>query len=338
MSPTATTVCPSCGAPPAPSDSFCEACGTDVVRETAVPLPSAVSTPPRGRTTCVACDEDLPPDDALYCAVCGRKQPAPGDRHESVEGDVAAVTDRGRRREHNEDAFAVSTTPGGRVLAVICDGVSTTICADRASRGAVEAALTSLRRDADHRSGGDALDWAFAAAMQAVKEVEWAPKAGLGPPSCTYLAAITRGHEVELSSMGDCRAFWLPDAGDPETLTRDDSWAADQVLAGTMTSEAARADPRSHRITRWLAGDADPSWRPHTVSFAASQPGRLVLCSDGLWTYAADAVAVAHIAGSGSPLTIARRLVDYANRSGGRDNVTVVVVDVRSAATANSSP
>lgn len=295
-----------------------------------MPSQPPVSTTPRAMTTCVACGEDLPPDDTLYCAVCGRKQPMPGDRHECVEGGDAAVTDRGRRREHNEDAVAVSTTPGGRGLAVICDGVSTTVCADRASRGAVDAALTSLRRDADHRSGGDALDGAFAAALQAVKEIEWAPKAGLGPPSCTYLAAITRGQEVELSSMGDCRAFWLPDVGEPETLTLDDSWAAEQVRAGRMTSQAAHSDPRSHRITRWLASDTDPSWRPHTVSFAASQPGRLVLCSDGLWNYAADALAIAHVAGSGSPLTIARRLVDYANRRGGRDNVTVVVVDVRS--------
>lgn len=113
MTGTATTACPSFRVPAAPSDSFCEACGTDItLRETAVPSYPAVSTTPGVPATCVVCGEGLPPDHALYCASCSRKQPAPGDRYESVDGDIAGVTDRGRRRERNEDAFAVSMTRG----------------------------------------------------------------------------------------------------------------------------------------------------------------------------------------------------------------------------------
>jgi serine/threonine protein phosphatase PrpC len=138
---------------------------------------------------------------------------------------------------------------------------------------------------------------------------------------------------VDLVSVGDCRAFWLPDEGDPQTLTEDDSWAAEQVTAGTMTVDQAHADPRSHGITRWLGGDADPSWAPRHVSFSARGPGRVVMCSDGLWNYAPGADQVAAAAGTGTPAATARRLVDYANERGGRDNTTVVVVSIAGPAT-----
>jgi serine/threonine protein phosphatase PrpC len=276
----------------------------------------------------VACDEVLEEQGIGYCTVCGMRQPEPGQRVEAVDGDVAAVTDKGRRRSRNEDAFALATTPLGRVLAVVCDGVSTTTSADEASKRATEAALFALERHADERSGADALAEAFTAARHAVAEIRWLPTDGLGPPSCTFLAAVVAGNTVDLSSVGDCRGFWLPEHGEPTSLTCDDSWAAEQVLAGAMTSEAAHADTRSHRITRWLGQDADPSWAPRAVSFTATEAGRLVLCSDGLWNYAGEAADIAGAVEPGGPLSTARRLVDFANGQGGQDNITVVVVDV----------
>ena len=161
----------------------------------------------------------------------------------------------------------------------------------------------------------------------------WVPDPRLGAPSCTFLAAVVDGDRVELATMGDCRSMWLPAEGDPQTLTEDDSWAAEVIAAGAKTAEEAYADRRAHVITRWLGADADPAWEPRLSSFTAPGPGRLLLCSDGLWNYAETAadVAAAAAAAAGDPddlLATARRLTDFANAAGGSDNITVVLVDL----------
>lgn len=324
MTSTAIAICPSCRVEVGVDDCYCEECGHQLGPDGA----AAIVAPAGLADCCAACGEAPSGEPDGYCGVCGIRQPAPDDRREAVDRSVAAVTDRGRRRPRNEDAFAVATTAGGRVLAVVCDGVSTTMNSDQASTAAAGAALAALQRDADDQAGADALAEAFSAARHDVNGVEWSPLGQIGPPSCTFLAAIATGSTIELSSIGDCRAFWLPGRGELETLTRDDSWASEQVLTGAMSSEAAHADARSHCITRWLGHDADPSWEPQYIARSNLGPGRLVLCSDGLWNYAPGAADVANLAGPGDPLAVARRLVDHANQQGGLDNITVVVIDM----------
>lgn len=321
MSAPTPTTCPSCTGSILIDQLYCEACGHAVGDEAPPPdqAPDAA---------CVECAAPLDRQGDGYCAGCGTKQPEPGGRCEAADRNVAAVSDRGRRRTRNEDAFAVSTTSEGRALAVVCDGVSTTTNPDQAATQAATAAMASLQQVADHLPGTDALAAAFTAARSAVNAVAWTQHGTRGAPSCTFLAAVAAGGTVALASMGDCRAFWLPEQGEPETLTIDDSWANDQVQAGFLSSEAAHADPRSHSITRWLGRDADSSWQPPPIVFTAAGPGRLVLCSDGLWNYADGATDVAAVAGPGDALAVAHRLVDHANLRGGHDNITVAVIDI----------
>ncbi len=262
-----------------------------------------------------------------YCGVCGLKQPAARDHMEAEADGMAAVTDRGKRHHRNEDAFAMAVTDDGRVVAVVCDGVSTTVDPDAASQAAADAALAVLVADP---GAAGALPAAYAAARDAVLALAWVPDPRLGAPSCTFLAAVVDGAQVELATLGDCRSMWLPAEGEPETLTTDDSWAAEVIGAGTMTAEEAYADRRAHVITRWLGADADPSWDARLSSFTAPGRGRLLLCSDGLWNYAETAADVAAAAAGDRTdlLPTARRLVDFANVAGGSDNITVVLVDL----------
>ncbi|HET7488141.1 MAG TPA: protein phosphatase 2C domain-containing protein [Acidimicrobiales bacterium] len=311
--------CPSCGAAAVPGDRFCEACGADL------PDPEAAVEQQQG-PACPSCGAEAAAVADGYCGVCGMRQPATADHVEAGGAGAGAVSDRGKRHHRNEDAFALHVDEGGgRVLAVVCDGVSTTVDPDEASRAAADAALAALL------DGGD-LTAAHAAAQQAVLAVSTEePPPELGWPSSTFLAAVVRDPAVELATLGDCRTFWLPASGTPSTLTEDDSWAAEQIAAGEMSPEEAYADPRAHTITRWLGRDADPAWSPRLASFRAEGPGRLVLCSDGLWNDApsAEAVAAAGDPADGDALALARRLTDFANRSGGHDNITVVVVDLK---------
>jgi serine/threonine protein phosphatase PrpC len=258
--------------------------------------------------------------------------PSPG--HEEVDlGWVAAVTDRGRRHHVNEDAMALASV-ADTMVAVVCDGVSSTPGSAIASRAAADAALFAL-----HRAVGDADAWAdgMREAIEAARvaaSAAPAPDPG-NPPACTIVAVVGGLARVAIGWLGDSRAYWLDDSGG-QCLTQDDSWGAERVAAGVMTTEIAEADRRAHLITRWLGADA-PLCEPHVLEFEPPGTGTLLLCSDGLWNYGPGPEVLAqHIWGSAGET--ARRLCEFALISGGQDNVTVVVARLAKEAGDDVSP
>jgi serine/threonine protein phosphatase PrpC len=324
---TGADLCSFCAGPVVAGDRFCEVCGR-AVSYAPVAEPPAPAEPAASLAACPACGEDRMPTDDGYCGVCGMRAPVPGDHVEAAFDGAAAVSDKGRRPE-NQDAFALWVEPQRPAIAVVCDGVSTTASPGEAARRAADAALRALRAASAAQIPDVALRAAHVAASEAVSRLASESGAdGAGPPSCTLLAALVVEDHVYVMSVGDCRASWLPVHGEPMTLTEDDSWAAEQIATGGMTPEAAYGDPRSHGITRWIGDDADPCWEPRRTELVARSSGRLLLCSDGLWNYATTAPALVVATGEGDPLSVARRLVDFATEKGGHDNITVVVVDL----------
>jgi serine/threonine protein phosphatase PrpC len=263
-----------------------------------------------------------------YCEQCGFKQPDPHDHEEMDLGHLAGVTDRGLHHPRNEDAMAL-TSGAALSAAVVCDGVSSSANAQAAAKAAVDAAiavLTSALTDAEPDRAAT-LQRAAAAAQAAVVTV---PRNGPGEsPSCTFVAALVGGGELAVGWIGDSRAYWMS-AGGGQRLTIDDSWAAEQAARGTMSEAAAEADPRAHSITGWLGADA-VAWVPHTVTFSPETPGRLLICTDGLWNYASTpgvlAALMAEIPGDPTALETARFLTAWARDAGGQDNITVVIVE-----------
>lgn len=319
--------CPICANRIVAGDAFCETCGTPIgasgeEQDIALPVARRITN---ADDVCPGCGAQFRLTGGGYCEECGLREPDLRDHMEVAVAGAAAVSDKGRRRQ-NQDSFALWAGLDGRVVAVVCDGVSASTRPEEAASQAAQAALGALQ-------SGRAPDEAYLAALEAMAAVAWDPAHDhAGPPSCTMLAATAVRDRAQLVSVGDCRAFWLPDAGEPRALTQDDSWAADQVAAGAMTVEQAYADHRSHVITRWIGADADRAWEPRCVDFVAPGAGRLVLCSDGLWNYAATAPELAAAAGAGPPLSVCHRLVEFAISEGGHDNVTVVVLDLPRAA------
>jgi len=291
-------------------------------------------------------------DDELYCEGCGRRiagEPiadtaAPprrqGYREEHDLGVLAGVTDRGTRRHRNEDAFAIAAVDG-RVFAAVCDGVASTANPDQAARAAASTVLSIVEpllsaphwpRDATLE---ELLGQAFDEAQRAVLEVpDDEPDGNDQSPSTTMVVAVAaRGH-VTVANVGDSRAYWLnANPAQARLLTVDDSWAQERIAEGTAP-EVAYADPEAHVITRWIGGEAG-SVTPTVVTLDVTEPGLLLVCSDGLWNYFEDPQRLLELIpgwAESAPIETARRLTDAALVAGGQDNITVVVVPVDPAA------
>ena len=285
--------------------------------------------------TCPACGQDALPDDR-YCEACG----APltpgvvvdaGDHREFDDGIVGGVTDRGLVHRRNEDAMQIVRS-GETVLAVVCDGVSSSSAAADASAAAASAGADALAGSlAD--PGPDrvaAMRDAITSALDAVVQVPWTRTRRRGASACTFLGATWDGDALTIGAVGDCRGYWVSDDA-VEQLTVDDSWVREQIDLGALSPDEADRHPHAHAITRWLGEDA-PGGAPRVTTFVPPSAGRLVLCSDGLWNYAPTTDRIAALVRqhptSTAPIDVARALTRVALAGGGRDNITVVVVDV----------
>jgi len=293
-------------------------------------------------------------DDEQFCEVCGAAAPTepvaphPADSPAAADRDewdlvaVAALSDRGHRRSRNEDTARVARA-GERMAVVVCDGVASTANPHLAAVAAADAALAVLsellaRPEWPGQDGmRDAVGRAFAAADRAVLGVpDDEPDGNDLSPSTTMVVALAAPGQAVVGNVGDSRAYWLSGvAGRSRLLTVDDSWAQASIAEG-MAPEAAYAHPDAHTITRWIGADAEPG-TPSLTTLDVTEPGVLLVCTDGLWNYFAhpeELAALVRLAGP-APMDMVRRLSDAALAAGGQDNVTVAALPV---APASSSP
>jgi serine/threonine protein phosphatase PrpC len=140
----------------------------------------------------------------------------------------------------------------------------------------------------------------------------------------TFVAALARPGELVVVNVGDSRAYWIGAGGTGEVLSVDDTSSGGRSASGGEEAETGPGG-RSHEITAWLGVDAGtPS--PHVAVRTPMDGGYLVVCSDGLWTYAPSSQDVARLWGQPGQRSVAdgaRYLVDFALECGGADNVTV---------------
>ena len=312
--------CPSCAAETIPDANFCGRCGAKL---------KLVSAAPSAACRCGAGPESI--DAAGFCNECGVRQidADPYDHEEQiVDADFAGVTDRGRRHIANEDAIAIAEgpSPSGLVrLAVVSDGVSSSSSAAQASNAAVAAfrdtALAALAR------GDELAATARQAADAAQKAVLAIPYPGdAAAPAATLVAALVRGGRAVVAWAGDSRAYLLGKT--PSQLTRDDSWFNDIVAKGALTSEQAKHHKYAHAIVNSLGGLNDGDvFTANFLDIALPGDAQLLLCTDGLWNYAETPEAlVGLVSDQGAAVETCRAFVAFANREGGHDNISAVLL------------
>ncbi|WP_067491822.1 PP2C family protein-serine/threonine phosphatase [Actinomadura hibisca] len=193
----------------------------------------------RDDRTCVSCDGTVAPDG--HCWDCGKAQPAFRSHLElAIEQGAAGVSDRGKRRGVNADAMAL-TTSGPWTIGVVCDGVSMSPRAERAAQLAAETGTTILTT---RLQAGALPETAHVdAAMGAARAVAALATSVNAAPACTYVAGIAGPDGIWSCSVGDSRAYWLPDEGPGMPLTEDDV-GRHEALAGWLGADAGEPTQR----------------------------------------------------------------------------------------------
>jgi protein phosphatase len=243
-----------------------------------------------------------------------------------------ALTDLGRKRASNEDAFFIDDALG---LYVVADGMGGHAAGEVASReavdtvyGMVKSGIGKLRdlvgppSDQDLRAATRLIESAVQAATYfvfSIAEIDRA-KSGMGT---TISALLILGDFGVTAQVGDSRIYRVQGSS-VEQLTEDHTLIAWQLKQGLITPQEAARSPHKNVITRAVGNREYVQVDTRCVPL---EPGeRFLLCSDGLHGYLLEEDIPTIVAMGGGPAV--RRFVDLANERGGKDNITAVLVEI----------
>lgn len=235
-----------------------------------------------------------------------------------VVGRVAGLSDLGRKRRQNEDAF-VCEPP----LFAIADGMGGAQAGEVASR----LAAAVIEEGAAAIEDGEGVATVVRAANARIFEraVHDPSVAGMGTTATVALVDEKDG-SVTIAHVGDSRAYRYRD-GALEQLTTDHSLVGELVRSGRLTEAEAAVHPHRSVITRALGTDADVE--VDTLTLDAAPGDLLLLCSDGLSAMVRDDEIERLLSSNGGdPEKAAHALIGAANAAGGEDNITVVLVEL----------
>jgi len=233
------------------------------------------------------------------------------------------VTDVGRLRHNDEDAFLVDA---GNGLFAVADGVGGSRAGEVASRLAVETAERVLREERRSPSGAavpEVIRRMFSAAHRAIIE-HAAADPSVSEMATTLVLLHCDGTRAWIAHAGDSRVYrWR--AGALERLSRDHSFAEELQRAAGV--EVRAKSPFGHVLTRCLGREG--AWEPDVREIDVVADDRFLLCCDGLTDMVDEQDLASLLAAGLTPEETGRRLIDSANEAGGKDNITAVVVDFR---------
>jgi PPM family protein phosphatase len=233
-------------------------------------------------------------------------------------GRIAVVTDTGRRRLGNEDAyvwrpplFAIADGMGGAKAGEIAAGIAADTLEGAHSRPLGADDLASLISEANLRIWQRSLNDPSTAGMGTTFTVALVDE---------QAGAVVFGH------VGDSRAYRVRDGG-LEQITTDHSLVAELVESGVLTPEEAERHPQRSAITRALG--TEPEVEPDVFTVEVAPGDLFLLCSDGLSDMLSEEqIAAAIERAGGDPTAAGEELVRNANAEGGDDNITVLLFEI----------
>ena len=237
-----------------------------------------------------------------------------------------ALTDQGRCRNKNEDAFLIEPEIG---LFLVSDGMgghqAGAIASDFVSQNLsvrIETALHSLRSQSP-RSIRHLLKKTI---RYHNREVWWEgqSQSGYQNMGATVILCLLFCQRAYVANLGDSRLYRLRRNGLTQ-ISRDHSVVNELIEAGYLDPMEAENHASSGQITQYMG--MDDLVQPHIRSFQLYPEDRLLLCSDGLTNMLPDKTIKTVLDRNKSPQKAAKCLIDLANQAGGFDNITVIVID-----------
>ena len=243
-----------------------------------------------------------------------------------------ALTDLGRKRAMNEDAFFMDDQLG---LYIVADGMGGHAAGEVASREAVDTLYGMVKRgvrglrelvdpvsEADARAACRLMESAVQAAtyfVYSIAEIDRA-KSGMGT---TISAMLILGEYAITAQVGDSRIYRV-EHDQTEQLTEDHTLIAWQLKQGLITPQEAARSPHRNVITRAVGNREYVQVDTRRIPLAPSS--RFLLCSDGLHGYLRDEDIPGIVTSGG--MNAVKSFIALANDRGGKDNITAVLVEI----------
>ena len=233
------------------------------------------------------------------------------------------LSDKGKKRQNNEDSCAVFCPNDQSCIAIVCDGMGGAEAGEVASSMAVDTVISRMkagwRSDISPDSVKNLLLTSITAANIDIFDTAEADEAlkGMGT---TIVACVAIGDCVIIAHAGDSRAYLYDQS--LRLLTKDHSYVQFLMDMGRITEDEAKDHPNKNLITRALGVDEMIEIDFSTIYIS---PGdKLLLCSDGLSNFVDEKEIERHLADFNEKTT--ENLIAAANENGGGDNITAVIV------------
>lgn len=235
-----------------------------------------------------------------------------------------ALTDVGKTRSVNQDFVYCTCKPVGILpnLFIVADGMGGHKAGDLASRFSVETFVKQISEaDGDNPVTiiSDAIKYVNSQLLELAATSE--DYTGMGT---TFVAATIIGNSVYVANVGDSRLYVMSD--ELRQITRDHSVVEEMVSKGIIDREQARHHERKNEITRAIGGSEDVMADFFEIEVKESDV--IFMCSDGLSNMVEDSQIATVLSGKRTISEKAHTLVDSANEHGGRDNISLIIIEM----------
>lgn len=234
-----------------------------------------------------------------------------------------SITDIGKKRKVNQDYVYTSENPIGNLpnLFIVADGMGGHNAGDFASKLTVETLLNEIA-DSFEKNPVKILEKAISAANDIIRQKasETPDMEGMGT---TLVAATRLGKYLHVANVGDSRLYVV--GKEIRQITKDHSLVEEMVRIGTISHSEARNHPDKNIITRAIGAAAEVE--PDFFVVEIEKGDVILMCSDGLTNMLEDEEIRMILGGARDIVERAQALVDAANANGGRDNISVVLIE-----------
>lgn len=235
------------------------------------------------------------------------------------------ATDVGRKGDNNEDCYSLLPE---RDIYVVADGMGGHNAGDVASLNAVKIVgeYFTAGRISDMKGEREKIkENMINAVIEAHKEIARMSqtKAEYFDMGCTIALAFIHDHVLHTCHVGDSRVYILDQSGITQ-ITNDHSHVWELVRAGQMSREEARHSPLKNQVTQAIGAHfpVAPEYNEHPLN----KHDKILICSDGLWDMLSDEEIHAIVITGSTPEATCKKLIEKANKAGGDDNITVVIL------------